>query len=90
MQYARAVQEALNVGLYLQIHIWLPMIDDPDQEAEIIGDLAPFARDEFLDNFDDDEQSKVDAFGTWDAWNVIRTLCRYHSRLCLGKDRSSM
>lgn len=30
--------------------------------------------------------SKHDYFGTWDAWNVIRTVCRYNSRLFVGKN----
>lgn len=30
--------------------------------------------------------SKHDYFGTWDAWNVIRTICRYSSRLFVGKN----
>ena len=30
--------------------------------------------------------SKHDLFGTWDAWNVIRTICRYNSRLFVGKN----
>lgn len=30
--------------------------------------------------------SKHDYFGTWDAWNVIRTICKYNSRLFVGKN----
>ena len=30
--------------------------------------------------------SKHDFFGTWDAWNIIRTICRYNSRLFVGKN----
>ena len=32
--------------------------------------------------------AKVDFFGTWDAWNVIRTICTYNARLFVGKNRS--
>lgn len=85
LQYARAVQDVLNAGLYLQVHVWMPMVDNPEAEVEVMGDLAPFAREEFLDNFDEDVPVKVDAFGTWDAWNCIRVLCKYHSRLAVGK-----
>ena len=28
---------------------------------------------------------KFDYYGTWDAWNVIRTICKYNSRLFVGK-----
>ena len=31
--------------------------------------------------------AKLDFFGTWDAWNVIRTLCTYDARLFVGKNR---
>ena len=30
--------------------------------------------------------AKIDFFGTWDAWNVIRSVCRYNSRLFVGKN----
>ena len=29
--------------------------------------------------------SRYDSFGTWDAWNVIRTICNYNNRLFVGK-----
>ena len=31
---------------------------------------------------------RFDFFGTWDAWNVIRTLCTYNARLFVGKNRN--
>ena len=33
------------------------------------------------------KSARVDFFGTWDAWNVIRTLCTYNARLFIGKNR---
>ncbi|EGE81685.2 hypothetical protein RJZ56_004886 [Blastomyces dermatitidis] len=80
MYYARAVQDVLNVGLYIQVHIWFSMVDNPDLETNDVGDLAPFARAEYL-SARDDLAPKLDLFGTWEAWDVIRKLCRYHSRL---------
>lgn len=85
--YARAVQESLNLGPYMQIHIWMRMVDNPDLETDEMGDLAPFAREEYLLDGNDRSQ-KIDLFGTWDAWEVIRTVCKYHSRLFIGKDRT--
>ena len=32
---------------------------------------------------------RFDLFGTWDAWNVIRTVCKYNSRLFVGKNRDT-
>ena len=40
MYYARAIQDILSVGPYIQIHIWLQMVDNPDVVADEMGDLA--------------------------------------------------
>jgi type II protein arginine methyltransferase len=89
IQYARAVQEALGIGNYVQIAIHLPMYDQGESPIkEPIGDLAPFVREGF-----NSEESRtvrdVDLYSTWDAWNMVRSVCQYNSRLSLGK-RSSM
>ncbi|KAJ5106989.1 hypothetical protein N7456_003664 [Penicillium angulare] len=78
--YARAIQDALNLGPYIQYHIWLPMLDNPELEVDTMGDLAHLAREEFLQS-DDGFVPKVDLFGTWDAWDLIRKSCKYHTRL---------
>lgn len=84
-QYARAIQDALAQGPYMQLYIWLPMIDDSEDQTEEMGDLAPFARPEFLDQVDG-ETKRLDLFGSWEAWDMIRSICKYPSRLCVGKD----
>lgn len=33
--------------------------------------------------------ARLDFFGTWDAWNVIRTLCTYNARLFIGKNKTT-
>lgn len=33
--------------------------------------------------------TKHDYFGTWDAWNNIRTICNYNTRLFVGKNETS-
>lgn len=83
--YARAIQDALNLGPYIQFHVWLPMVDNPELEVDTMGDLAPLAREEFLQP-DEGSLPKIDSFGTWDAWDVIRKTCRYHTRLFVGKN----
>lgn len=85
-QYARAIQEALAAGNYLQIHIMLPILDHPDTDNDDeMGSLVPFAREEYLGETLEDRPRKADIFGTWDAWNLIRTVCKYNVRLCVGK-----
>lgn len=81
--YARAIQDALNLGPYIQFHIWLPMVDNPETELDTMGDLAPLARAEFTESIEGDSL-KVDPFGTWEAWDSIRKTCKYHTRLLVG------
>ena len=35
------------------------------------------------------KSARFDFFGSWDAWNVIRTLCTYNARLFVGKSRNA-
>ncbi|KAL4919768.1 PRMT5 arginine-N-methyltransferase-domain-containing protein [Aspergillus aurantiobrunneus] len=81
--YARAIQDAISLGPYIQFHIWLNMVDNQDLEVDEMGDLAPFARE---DNFYNAglESPKIDLFGAWDAWDAIRRACKYHSRLLVA------
>jgi protein arginine N-methyltransferase 5 len=84
-RYARAILEALNVGPYIQVQIWMPMIDHPSNATEQIGDLAPFARPHFEGADPETYPQKLDLFGTWAAWDFIRSICKYHNRLCVGE-----
>lgn len=86
--YARAIQDALSLGPYIQFHIWLRMVDNPELEVDTMGDLAPLAREEYLVQ-EGGLTPKSDPFGTWDAWDLIRKTCKYHTRLFVGKDRTS-
>ncbi|EEP80370.1 hypothetical protein UREG_05212 [Uncinocarpus reesii 1704] len=57
------------------------MTDDSGAETTEVGDLAPFARAEYLPEQETSAPMKPDLFGTWDAWDVVRRVCRYHARL---------
>ncbi len=86
-QYAHAIQEALAIGNYIQIQIWLPMIDHTDIDGEDVeGSLTPFAREEYIGAEEESKSRKTDIFGTWDAWNIIRSVCKHNARLFVGKD----
>ena len=84
LRYARAILDALSAGPYLQIQLWIPLIEDLNQRNEEIGDLAPFARQHFFGQEDPAETSELDLFRTWEAWDTIRSLCKYHNRLCVA------
>jgi type II protein arginine methyltransferase len=88
VQYARAVQEALSVGTYVQIAIHLPMYDTGEHHIkETIGDLAPFSRGGHAFSEETTISKEPDTYSTWDAWNFIRSVCGYNSRLAVGKRR---
>ncbi|OJD37918.1 protein methyltransferase [Diplodia corticola] len=86
-QFARSMLEALAVGPYINIVILLPMVDDPNVESnDDMGHLAPFAREKYVKASDAKQNAGLDLFGTWDAWNIIRTVCKYNSRLSVALD----
>jgi len=62
------------------------MIDHPDMDLEEdVGHLAPFAREQYVQGANTGKKRKADFLGTWDAWNMIRSVCKYHSRLFVGE-----
>ena len=82
IQYARAIQEALTMTGYLQISVQIPMYGY-EEAPEIAGDLISFARNQQTTTVKADEE--IDLFETWDSWNLIRSVCKYNSRLTVGK-----
>ncbi|KAF2804889.1 arginine N-methyltransferas-like protein [Mytilinidion resinicola] len=84
-QYARAIKEALSLGGYLQLHITTPMGDVSESVIEEdMGNLARFARDEYNHTSRSQQITRLDLFASWDAWNLIRSVCRYNQRLCVS------
>lgn len=86
VQYARAISEALSVAINLQVEILLPMTDQQGSGVDdSMGSLTRLARDEFVGDMGKDTARKPDMYGSWDAWNVIRTVCKFNQRLFVGK-----
>ncbi|KAF2832771.1 Skb1 methyltransferase [Ophiobolus disseminans] len=83
-QFARCVKEALSTGSYIQLHVQLPM-DGSTATAlnDDLGDLARFSRPEYDSNA---EGQHINPWGSWEAWNTIRTMCKYNSRLSVFLD----
>lgn len=90
-QYAHAVQEVLSIGAFMQFSVRLPMWDGALRFDEPEGDSAILARPEFdaateeARSLSSDSSRKNDFFGSWDTWNLIRSVCKYDFRLCVGK-----
>lgn len=87
-QYARAILEALSIGTYMSLSILLSMADHPSNDAEeVVGSLAPLAREEYMRDLEGENMRKGDLFGTWDTWHTIRSVCKYNQRLFVGKNQ---
>lgn len=80
-QYARAIKEALTIGPYVQFHILLPMIPSKGNLASVQSHLSDFAR---VSN-DEDLSQSTDPWSSWEAWNLVRSVCNYNGRLSVGK-----
>jgi protein arginine N-methyltransferase 5 len=80
-QYARAIKQALSTGAYVQFHILMPVDFSKPSIEEDLGDLTRFVRPEYAAN----ATQMPDSFASWDAWNTIRSICKYNSRLSVGK-----
>ncbi|KAF2461203.1 PRMT5 arginine-N-methyltransferase-domain-containing protein [Lineolata rhizophorae] len=79
-QYARIIQEALNVSLCLNLQILMPFAD-PALLDEEIGDLSSFAT---VPEEEQTTEPRPDPLAQWDAWNVIRTVSRYNARISVA------
>ena len=87
-QYARAIQEALSIGNYVQILVKLPMVDGPAEYIEKqLESLVPPDRKRSARKTEA-EPKRYDVFGSWDAWNIVRSVCKYSNRLFVGKNES--
>ncbi|TVY81482.1 Protein arginine N-methyltransferase skb1 [Lachnellula suecica] len=82
IQYARAIQEALTIGSYMQMAIHIPMYGQ-EEVKDMTGDLQPFARNHSSSG-KQKASKEIDLFETWDAWNFIRSVCKYNSRLSVA------
>lgn len=80
--YGRAILEGLNQGPYMQLYIWTATNPEASTKEQV-GDLASFARREYIDQ-QDHEVTSATAFSCWQSWDSVRAICRYSTRLCLG------
>lgn len=84
-QYARAIQEALTIGSFMSFAIHMPMYEVPKLLVEVEGSLASYMQEEYESTEKPSEEVEQDLFGSWDAWNLIRSVCKYNTRLSVGK-----
>nr|POE72443.1 protein arginine n-methyltransferase skb1 [Quercus suber] len=92
-QFARAIKEALSLSPFIQVHILMPMSGDLEQDLDVRDvHLCELVREQYLvvdterDGGKEEEESKdsEDEFANWEAWDVIRTMCNYNTRLSIA------
>ncbi|OAA63075.1 protein arginine N-methyltransferase HSL7 [Cordyceps fumosorosea ARSEF 2679] len=78
-QYARAVQEALNIGANMSFAVQMPMYREPgiDGGVETLSRLNPVSQVPPVAH-------EIDIFTTWDSWHNVRSACSYNLRLFLA------
>lgn len=86
LQFARAIQEALSLGPYLQLHVLMPVTGELEEEAGEDTHLSELASE--LDATVGAEDEEPELYGTWDTWHAIRTLCGYSPKLSIGTKTS--
>ena len=80
----------------IDFSVTMPMMDNPHNFEESETNLSRLARPEYSSSPDSHRPSmdsiavKHDFYGTWDAWNVIRSFCGYNPHLFIGKSFIAM
>lgn len=82
VQYARAIQEALNVANRATIIIHMPMYREPglEEKAETLSSIFGSGKEAQAET-----KKEIDLFSAWDSWNTIRSVCNYSMRLFVGR-----
>jgi len=84
-QFARSLAQALSVGPYLNVQVRMPMTGTEDRG--VTNDSRHFAsklRGQYAEPSENAPKTS-DSLRSWDAWELIRTLCKFHGRLSIGK-----
>ncbi|KAI8936187.1 hypothetical protein NX059_006621 [Plenodomus lindquistii] len=82
-QFARSIKEALASAAYISLHVQLPMDGSRSSDEYAMGDLGRFCRPEFAVS---EESKNITPWSAWEAWDIIRSICKYHSRLSVALD----
>jgi type II protein arginine methyltransferase len=87
-RFARAIQEALVVSNYINFRIVLPMAPGSLRNTSVLRtnmeNLSIFADPNVKHRLADD------VWGSWEAWNLTRSVCNYNQRLSVGKTISGV
>ncbi|KIW06519.1 uncharacterized protein PV09_02953 [Verruconis gallopava] len=78
-QFARALQEAISIGPYIQFHVLMPAGLVKQKCAEDQTSLAYHARPQ-----NKAAAETVSEWSSWETWNTIRRFCNFSDRVSLA------
>jgi protein arginine N-methyltransferase 5 len=85
--FARAIEEAITVAPYIHFQIVLPMYPVSGVMAGgESGHLSNYAIKP--SGFQMSTYYSTNIWAAWEAWDMIRATCKYHSRVSMGKSKS--
>lgn len=85
--YARSILDGLDQGPYVQLYLWFPTHPDVTSTKEPVADLASFCRREYL-QLSQHNENDSGPLQSWQAWDIVRTTCKYSTRLNVGESNS--
>jgi len=78
VQYARNIAHALSIGPFLQLHISLTL---GDVRNTTVQGLRKWVQDGYANH---STTNSTDELNAWDAWDTVRSVCKYNGRLSVG------
>ena len=85
VQFARAIQEGLGLGPYVQLHVLLPMSGELELEYGNVTHLSELINNSKDGQFEEDSEQH-EPYAQWESWNTIRTICQYSHKLSIGTE----
>ena len=84
-KFAHAIRHLLTLSPHVQIHILISLGSQCSRsETEEYGSLvtASSGHHDLVDTVDQEGQPRL---SSWSFWNTVRSICKYNSRLSVGK-----
>ena len=82
VQFARAILEALSISPYLHLFMLFPISPGKGKRTEDAAHLSRFAQ--VAESKSNGAATDLDPWAPWEAWDVVRSVCKYSLRLSVG------
>lgn len=81
-QFARAILEVLSSGYRLNLFLVFPISPGKGKRTEDASHLSRFSQ--ILESESNSNLTDLDPWAPWEAWDLVRSICRYNPRLSVG------